>query len=243
MRNFSDHHFEHLFDQLVAGSRWQEEPDYYPRYRTRYEAVLRRFAAVAPAPPLDVLDVGGGQLALLSTKLWSDRASAADVVDTCFPVLQAHGVATFQWNIATQDPPLRQCFDAAFLSEVIEHLPVPGHVALARIRACLRPGGVLVASTPNLYRLRNVAYLALGRPLFDHFDIPGDHGFGHVLEYSAQHLEWQLRRAGFDDFTVQLREFHHVPQRLADRLLSAVGAPLRVVPRFRDNLLVTARVT
>lgn len=242
MRKFDRQHFERTFGQLIAGGGWQEAAEYYPRYRTRYEAVLRRFAAVAPDGPLDVLDVGGGQLALLSAKLWNDRGSAADVVDTCFPILKAHGVATFRWNVATQDPPLRHCFDAAFLSEVIEHLPVPGHVAFARLRACLRPGGILVASTPNLYRLRNVVHLALGRPIFDHFDIPGDKGFGHVLEYSAEHLEWQLSRAGFEDYAVELCEFHHVPQRLGDRLLSAAGAPLRLVPRFRDNLLVTARV-
>ena len=137
-------------------------------------------------------------------------------------------------------PAARREFDAIFFSEVIEHLPVPGHVALSRLRALLRPGGLLLCSTPNLYRPRNLVYLIRGQPLFDHFDLPGVRGYGHVLEYSAEHLAWQFGRAGFEDYEVELRDFHHVPHERLDRVLSALGAPLRRIPRFRDNLLAVA---
>jgi hypothetical protein len=120
-------------------------------------------------------------------------------------------IDAFQWNLALEDPPEGRQFDAIFFSEVIEHLPVPGHIALGRLRKLPRPGGLLLRSTPNLYRLRKAFFLLTGRPLFDHSDLPGTGSGGHVLEYSAEHLAWQLERAGFVDYAVDLEDFTHVP--------------------------------
>lgn len=240
MRTFDDKAFARAFDEVVLAGHWQEKSAYYPRYRTRYEAVLRSFADVAPDHPVDLLEVGGGQLAALAHRLWRDRATVADIGDTCFPTLEKQGVATFRYNLAADEPPTGHAYDVVLLSEVIEHLPVPGHLALLRLRTMLRPGGLLICSTPNLYRLRNIVFLALGRPIFDNFDVPRESGAGHVLEYSADHLRWQFEQAGFTDIDVTLREFAHVPHRTSDRLLAALGRPLLRIPRFRDNLLATA---
>ena len=50
--------------------------------------------------------------------------------------------------------------------EVIEHLQFPD-VAVAELRRVLRPGGVLVGSVPNAFRLRNRLEFLLGRE-FEH---------------------------------------------------------------------------
>ena len=237
MRNFDVAAFDRGFAELVAGNRWQEEPQYYPRYRSRYAALMRRFATRAPDRRIDVLDIGGGQLAFLAVALWDDRGCVADIDDTGFAGLRARGIDTFAWNLALEDAPVDRRFDAIFISEVIAHLPVPGHIALRRLRTLLRPGGILLCSTPNLYRLRNVVYLLRGRPLFDHFDVPEVRSYGPIIEYSAEHLAWQFEKAGFVDCTVDLEHFAHIPNAPLDRVLSAFGAPLRRIPRYRDNLL------
>lgn len=241
MRTLQQKAVDRAFDSM-SREHWQEEPQYYQRYRERYLAMLRKFAERATEDGLDLLEIGGGQLAYLSLRIWGkDRACVADIEDSCFAGLRKNGIDAFVWNLAAEDPPTDRRFDVIFFSEVIEHLPVPGHIPLARLRSVLRPGGILLCSTPNLYRLRNIVYLIRGHQLFDYFDLPGERGYGHVLEYSTEHLAWQLKRAGFEDFSVQLCDFTHVPNERMDRMLSKLGAPLRKIPRYRDNLVAVAK--
>ena len=59
-------------------------PDYYSRYRSGYKTLVERFCSLAPASPVNVLDVGGGQLALLCKHLWGDHACVADIGESLF---------------------------------------------------------------------------------------------------------------------------------------------------------------
>jgi SAM-dependent methyltransferase len=216
-------------------------PDYYARYRSRYKLLLERFAQLAPPEPVDVLDMGGGQLSLLCNRLWNDRATVADLPgERQLDYLRTKGLKAITWNLCTGEQPCVASFDFIFFSEVIEHLPVPGYVVLDRLRKALRPGGILVCSTPNFYRLKNIVHLTLGLPILDHMQLPGDSSLGHVIEYSRDGLQWQLEKAGFRNCNVEYRQMHHSPTKLAFRLLSWAGYPLFLFPRFRDNLLATA---
>ena len=218
MRKFSAVEFDKAF-AVLGRMRWQEQQQYYARYRNRYLAMVRQFAALAERDGLDILEIGGGQLAFLSSQLWQqDKACVADISDECFSGLQSNGIDTILWNLASEDPPVDRLFDVIFFSEVIEHLPIPGHVAVERLRMRLRPGGFLLCSTPNLYRMRNVIFLATGRRIFDHFGLPG-RAYGHILEYSAEHLAWQFEQAGFTDVSIHFKHFAHSPNKLADRVL------------------------
>ena len=61
-----------------------------------------------------------------------------------------------------------------------------------------------------------------------------------MIDYSAEHLGWQLNRAGFVDCTVERRDFAHAPYEPLDRILHTLGAPLRRIPRYRGHLLAVA---
>ena len=50
----------------------------------------------------------------------------------------------------------------------------------------------------------------------------------------------KFQRAGFVDYVVELHDFTHVPHGRLDRALATLGAPLRRIPRYRDNLLAVA---
>lgn len=225
-------------DEVQSGGR-----DFYFRYRSRYKTCIQRLAMLAAPSTLDVLDIGGGQLALMCNKLWGDRGVLADIPgpQDLHQYLAKQGVPTLIWNICTSDAPFSDKFDVIFFSEVIEHLPIPGYIALERLRKVLRPGGLMICTTPNLYRLRNVFYMALGVQIFDYFQLPNDEtSLSHVIEYSRDHLQWQFEKAGFNRVNIEHCQMHHLPTRPIFRVLSCLGYPLFLVPRFRDNLLAVA---
>ena len=214
---------------------------YYLRYRSRYKQCSQRFAALAPPHSVDVLDVGGGQLALMCMKLWGDHGVVADLPGRHLEYIASHGVETIHWNLCKAEPPFVAKFDFVFFSEVIEHLPIPGYIALERLRKVLRPGGTIICTTPNLHRLRNLVFMALGRPIFDHFQYPEDDvALSHVLEYSREHLEWQFKKAGFTQCRVEYSQMHHLPTNPLLRPLAWLGSPLHLIPHWRDNLVAIA---
>jgi 2-polyprenyl-3-methyl-5-hydroxy-6-metoxy-1,4-benzoquinol methylase len=240
-RTFDRREFDRVYDDFIVRGRFQEVSAYYPRYKSRYQYLIQRFAALAPSAPADVLDIGGGQLALLCRMLWGDRGTVADLPGPHFDYLASKGLQQASWNLNKPEQPFTAAFDAIFFSEVIEHIPIPGHIVLERLRRALKPGGLLICSTPNLYRLRNIVYMILGKRIFANFMYPEDLGIGHVVEYSQEHLRWQFDRAGFADTPVELCELRHWPNRWSHKILMAIGYPLTWVPHFRGNLVAVGK--
>lgn len=239
-RHWNQARFEDDYERLIVNGIFNEEPHYYPRYQSRYADLLRRYAQLAPTGPQEVLDIGGGQLGLMCHALWGDRAHACDIGGPHLAYLERNGLTTTCWNLCTEPAPFEERFDVVFFSEVIEHLPIPGHQVLEKLLGCLKPGGTLICSTPNLYRLRNIVYMALGKRIYDHFRMPTTEGLGHVLEYSQEHLHWQLEAAGFINTRIEFVQIHHSPNDVVFRILYWLGSPLFLVPRFRDNLVAIA---
>jgi len=213
---------------------------YHQRYRSRYKECIRRLAALASSPPVDVLDIGGGQLALLCRKMWNDHGVVADLPGPPLLRMAEQGMETAEWNLCKSEPPFIAQFDFVFFSEVIEHLPIPGYVVLERVRKVLRPGGAIICTTPNLYRLRNLVYMALGRRIFDYFQYPDeDTSLSHILEYTRDHLEWQFKKAGFTKCLVEYSQMPHLPTNPIFRPLALLGYPLHIIPHWRDSLVAT----
>ncbi len=66
-------------------------------------------------------------------------------------------------NVETLELPWQPAsFDAIILSEVLEHLVEPG-ATLLRLARFVRPGGLLLASSPNIAHWRVIRELILGR--------------------------------------------------------------------------------
>jgi len=235
--------FDTIYDEYVLDGGFFEEGDYYERARERYWHTLLYYAALDLPHPVDVLEVGGGQLAILSNKIFGDRATVGDVSSEYSQSITSAGLPLVVCNLLKDDPPeFKGRFHMVGLFEVIEHIPQPGYVVLSKVATWLRPGGFILLTTPNLFRLRNLARMVACRDLFDHFLYPEPgQGLGHQLEYSADHLRWQIERAGLEAVTIahdQLGQSGHSKFARAARRLTA---PLRLRDKWKEGLVAVAR--
>lgn len=110
-------------------------------------------------------------------------------------------------------------FDLVVCGEILEHL-APTRVLsfLREVARVMKPGGVLVLTTPNLLSLTNRGLMLLGQSPFE-LPVPsaGD-TFGHIREYSKEDLTSLLSLSGFI----------RVETRVVSRTRGAEGAPLHV---------------
>lgn len=150
-----------------------------PRYVLRRDRVLQLLKGSAPCRVLDIGCGPGALIAELSARGYeafgvdrSDRArELGRHLQSQFAGLNLHAELDERW-IGT--------FDLLFSFEVIEHLE-DDVGALREWRRYLRPGGIMILSTPAHHRRWNAA----------------DEWAGHVRRYERKELMQAIEKAGF----------------------------------------------
>lgn len=137
-------------------------------------------------------------------------------------------------------------FDLVLWCEVIEHLVENPVHALAEIHRVLKPGGVLVLSTPNVARADNVAQLLQGGNIYDpyHLGAPLE-GSRHSREYTYKELAGLVGGCGFAIDRVVAADMDRartIAKRLVRLALNRVVGPL-TGRRYRGHLFLRARRT
>lgn len=217
-------------------------PGYYREHRTRYRKTLGGLAKLPLPRPARLLEIGGGQIALLSRDLFGDECVVGDLSEKYAESVTRHGLGFVKCDLLYDDISERNAFDVVVLCEVVEHLPVPLHLVLEKVRQWIKPGGYLFITTPNLYRLRNLVRLAAGAKVFGmlYYPEPG-HGIGHPFEYSMPHLGWHLRKAGYEDVNMELVQLISTGANPVSKVLRFLAKPLALRPLWRDCIVATAR--
>jgi SAM-dependent methyltransferase len=171
--------------------------------RRRVAALLRLLGR--PAAGTRLLDVGCSSGAFLAS-----AAAAGLAVEGVEPSPEAAesarraGFKVFTGLLEDARYP-DACFDLVTLVEVLEHLADPGAL-LAECRRILRPGGIVLVTTPNA---DSWTARALGGD-WEVFSLTGMGG--HVSFFNPRSLQLLAGRAGFDTLKVETR---HV--RLAEK--------------------------
>jgi 2-polyprenyl-6-hydroxyphenyl methylase/3-demethylubiquinone-9 3-methyltransferase len=139
----------------------------------------------------DVLDVGCGDGGLVD-RLREEgfEAQGVDVEPSRETAFVRRGSAY---------EPLDGPYDAVVAVEVVEHLLDP-RLAVRRMREALRPGGLLVLTTPFHGYWKNLA-LALTGKMDAHFTALWDGG--HVKFWSPRTIRTLLAEAGYADVSVR----------------------------------------
>lgn len=174
------------------------------------QAVLNRLPTLDLPPRARVLDAPCGSEAALTRALLESGfdVQGADIDNDA----QEHLAGAFTW--ANLDEPLPwsdQTFDAVFSTEGIEHLE--NHFSFLReVHRILKPGGLLVLTTPNITALRSrVRFFGSGffgrdsRPLNE----TSRHPLHHIGLATFPELRYELHMTGFR--LIEVRHTHIKP--------------------------------
>jgi len=157
------------------------------------------------------------------------------------------GVGLLIWDLEQTPYPLDdESFDAVLLTEVLEHLREYPSRSLEEARRILRPGGVLLITTPNAAYVRNRVRLLLGRSVYTPM---ADWLYGlphaqHAREYTVSELELLVRHAGLEPTCITSRHFYSTggSRRAFDRAAKTlVDQMARVAPTLGPTLILVAR--
>ncbi len=143
---------------MSDGSHARGEPGYFEQPR-------HEIASLVPACAARILDVGCAEGVLGHSLL---QRGAREVVGIELNKEAAARARTRLTRVVEADAESAELplslgqFDCIIFADVLEHMRDP-HAALARYRACLRPGAVVVASIPNVRHCSILHMLAEGR--------------------------------------------------------------------------------
>jgi SAM-dependent methyltransferase len=234
-----------------AIDRWNRSPhgDAFPEWD---RPVRRRQLALLLAhtePGALIVDIGTGTGVVPAAILASGRRLLTIDIpggnDAVAAWIRKHGGTTATAVVGPEPIPLE--LDAAatvLLADVIEHLPGSPLPLLGEIARVLRPGGVLVLSTPNATRLHVRVKVALGRSNWPPLGVVyGEHEVhpSHHREYTRAEVVEVLDRAGFIAVETEFIE-ERVPGRwpnVAGRL--AAQALSTLAPSLAGDLVAVAR--
>jgi SAM-dependent methyltransferase len=110
-----------------------------------------------------VLDLGCRAGALTRAYVEGNEVVGVDVDREALEQAAALGIETV-WASADEPLPFPdESFDVVVAGELLEHLRFPDRT-LAEARRVLRPGGLVIGSVPNTYRLKSRLRFLVGRP-------------------------------------------------------------------------------
>jgi SAM-dependent methyltransferase len=126
------------------------------------------------------------------------------------------------FNIETDAFPYAdESFEVVLFSELIEHLGVNPVRALAEIHRVLRPGGIVVVTTPNAFSLERFAtFLRGGSQMVDRYSPLFGYGARHNREYNPHELRELIEGTGFAVEEIVTRDL--APMSRGERLQRAL---------------------
>lgn len=164
------------------------------------EAALWSLILAGVTPQTQCLDVGCGTGNSYAREFLRRGISyvGVDVSPDAVTAARAAGIDAHVIGDAAELPFADQSFDLVLCIEVFEHLFSP-HLAAREILRVLRPGGRLVASTPNVayWRLRANLLFGLWNPVGDELAVQQPWRDPHIRFFTPKTLKRMLGMAGF----------------------------------------------
>ena len=167
-------------------------------YHLRLHEIVRTVQELSPGPRVADLACGQGNFSLLLAELGFD-VTAVDIKPEFLSYLkkkQTSGkVTTVVSNI--MDFRSAELFDCVILGEVIEHVAQPKNILIAAARN-LKPGGIIIVSTPNGDHYGNELPTYSQVTDFEALIPKQFHWLEHLFLYTETELTGLMEESGID---------------------------------------------
>ena len=204
---------------------------------TILRATVEKIREMVPRPEGEYLDIGAGHARLIhrvASEFPSLRPRACDYRDDLINKKGlGEGIVVDVLNLNHDPLPYAEgTFDLITCTEVVEHLEHYRRT-LREIYRVLKPGGVLVLSTPNVLNLKSrIRYLFFGFfSMFGPLKLEDDdlhNPTGHINPLGYFYLAHALSNAGFRDLRPSVDRY----QRTSLLWLSLFWVPIRIASLF-----------
>jgi len=211
--------------------------------KERHEFVRALIQRLAPRPAsLVELGAAPGDQAVALARLGYtvsavDLGEASDewgqqVQGTMKAAFVEAGIDLLIWDLEKIPYPIADSsFDVVLLTEVFEHLREYPARTLAEGYRILRPGGLLVLSTPNAASIENRVKLLCGKSVYSSLNdwLHGIPHARHAREYTKSELELVVHHVGFELVSIEGRHFYRrhgnrsLPALLGKALINATA--------------------
>lgn len=210
-------------------------------YEMRESRLKKCIKVMKSLKPGRLLDIGcsSGDWATYWTNLgW--ECSGVDIDRDHVAIARQRGIDAKHCDLNHDPLPFEdQSFDLIFAGEVIEHL-IDTDGFLRELQRCVRPGGAVLVTTPNLVSFENRVRILLGiYPIWVNYNLAGS---GHVRAYTLRVLKRQLREYGFQVVVHKGNWVPFVPQRfLNDINMPVLAITGDIFPSLSMDIIMLAR--
>ena len=234
--------FDTVYDRMILNRSFVEYRGYYVQARGRYRKTAALVGTLRLQPGARHLDIGGGQMALLCRNLFGFHPVVGDVVERAARDVVEQGAAFQKFDLLDDRYEADAPYDLITLLEVIEHIPHPPYITFAKLAHILKPGGWLVLTTPNGFRICNVLRMLANREVLDIYRYPEEgQPLGHQHEYTVRQMDWQLRHARFAPQVCRTYVTGWRGASPAARFAHLATVPFNLAPHLRDGLMAAAK--
>jgi SAM-dependent methyltransferase len=221
---------------------------YLRTHRKRYERTLSVFLDQKPKPGT-LLEIGTSSVFPLALKSLTPKINVhvTDYDLTKSPkgskTLQLGDfllkVPTYRVNLETTALPVEnELFDYVVCSEVIEHMEQDPMFMLSELNRVLKPGGMLLLTTPNIASSSGLSRMLKGLDPYFYMQYRKAGTLDrHNYEYTVYSLSQTLKAAGFEGY-VWTEDTFSAPASLPVEELKRLGYPMQ---HLGDNIFTVSK--
>jgi SAM-dependent methyltransferase len=191
-----------------------DEKFYFTFHLSRYKYIIQLLKKYTNQKS-KILDVGGYPFHLM---YYIDTYISHNIISLDFNTktdrtfIKKNNLNIKKCNIEQDMFPIKKStMDIIILSEVFEHLGCNPLFTLKEIYRTLSSDGVFIITTPNLYSLKNIFLLFIGRginnPYTEYIKLEQYGYMGHIREYSKYELTNLLQKMNFKIISHEFKQY------------------------------------